>query len=1417
MDKTKHKTGKKQERNNGKEKYPQFISDVKYLKENLKIKEILRTVKMNSSMRIKAPPGSKVMNNKDFNDNETSHEQIIFKESQGQLLLDDSPEATPLNVVSSINIDAESKINKVEKSVEPNEIITDTVEIGSEIKEYKDGLCIENPQGSVNLEIDKKKSLISETNSDVTDVTYVPRTINKNTNTSLRDRKLSLDQTILSRQASLSQSELDLHSMGKSPLERKSSFFKKKMDSFLKNTTEIFKRQTQTGKTPLIQRRGSMSISLQSLNDKYDYNNGHYNEGPLHNQQELRNSTTSLSTMARSSSIASNISTSPYEQLEQFSSTSSQPLLFASQPLQGCSSNSVNNLNEVYNQDSFLKSRAISMSSGLDAPQGRQRRKALKSNRVTWLASEGLTNYFKRIIQDDKSRERQLCNSYQDFSSIPENELFGPTTDVKGRRLSYQRAVSGEDPVLPSKYYDSTQRRKNYIPEHQEVNYELIEKLDEFKEYGIPTLRGYDPSAVHDESLSILSWTEQEINLKIISSQKHQYAPKEEKQQAAIRELIITEADYIKHMTSIVELFMSTAHALQYNGFLLELETERLFLNIPDVLNSSICFWRTTFYPMFSECVDNGEPLRPELMNTGFTFFREYFQSYELYVFEQNKALDYLRSLSNNLDFMTYLTWCHEQKQDDRLQLNDILVKPMQRLTKYPLILQRIIQHTDEDYQRNLLLSMERNVKKFVVNLDRTIRQRDEIEKMNMLPNLIETYELDFKDDDMDRFYKMYAKLNIKAPMLHCTSMFNRSLIFEGDLRFKDNNIKETEVRAYLLTDMLLICKKTSKSNCLPYKMIRPKYMIDKLRVRHKHARGSKDVESLLIVVVDEVNTSHNCFALYESTKDDKSPGSQKITVLQTWENKIKEAKITYELAIWLSKNPDRDISEVDIEMPQLMLAATSKKLYQLSQDDVVIERHAREGVATMLHGKTKEIYYEEPQALVAWPNDTFDITHAFLADDIEAQRRLRYPTYRASTTASSRTSRMSYFQKSTSVASHDEPQPGPSRIYRPSASVEQAVPVQLREEEKSSDTVEVASGSELVPEQNVELPPAQPPLPESSESQQEMQQPQAQGADENQLQIVIYQPVIQQPRAQQSTVQPPEAQQPEVQKIETPEIQQNVIQLEVPQPEPFEQQIPPQPITQQPKPQTPIIQQPLSQPQVDVPKDHRPQPVILLPEMEETSKQEDRSLLTPDKPRAEEEQIHGEQTGQDGQGSPGTVRNNRQSSVRGRQGPRAASASPSVLRIEVPTSTALVHSLPNLVIEPATPRQPVNITAKMVSDKLYQWHREMLQKRKRSPVQKRQHLKPDDRGTDHKSRSRTRATLTRGVAVSEPDRPPLRKMAHVSNESDLNIELAVPSTSYEIKSNNTSPDPDDSPDESVKSIASSCFSSAAWQAALQE
>ncbi|XP_013184915.1 uncharacterized protein LOC106130581 isoform X2 [Amyelois transitella] len=1066
MDRLRQKTKKDKPKYADKEKPPLFITDVKTIRENLKIKEILRTVKMNSSMRIKAPRGSRVMQNKDFNDNDE------FDDPCSETVAD-SPSA--MNPVLTDKSDIVEVTNDNCVTNENVTLVRSNSEGSLAVVDKKD----DNKDGYANAaEIHGEDSV----KSDLRTIPVIKATLVDCPKITNRDRKLSLDQTMWPRRQSLSQSEIDLHSIGKSPLERKSSFFRKKMDSFLKNTTEIFKKQSISRSKSELGRRGSMSKSLQSLNDKTEVDNNtsseYINQGSATSLQSSVTGPSNSTQASRASLAASQVSLTA----SQVSLTASQVSLPTSQgdrlsPLpadqesltgsrnaEEMLTGSANNLDDAYLSQGLLNSRAISMSSGLDTAVKRRKRKTSWANRVTWLASETMTNYLKRVIPDDYNRDITGCHSYQDLSSIPENS---PQKDSKGRRLSYQRAVSGEDPVLPRQ--ESSLRRRQGIPERPEADFELPTLLADWSENGVPTLRGYNIKVIVDQALACLMLASKPENLLEICTYK--LSPYEETRQAVIRELVSTEAAYIKHLLAIVEIFIATAHALQDAGKLLDIDTSRLFSNIPDVLNASLTFWEGTIFPMLSDAIEKRGPLNTDLMMPGFFRFREVFIPYERFVCEQTKALDYLRSLNTNVDFMTYLTWCHGHSACKRLQLADILVKPMQRMTKYGLILRRIIQNTETEPEKTALeamvrklLAMETYAKGYVLDLNRCIRQKEELEKLDYLGTIIDPYEVDFKDEEIEKHYKVHAHLHLRAPMLNCVPSHSRCLIFQGDLRFKDHiNHKEIDVHIILLTDMILICKRQTKGN--PFRMIRPKFMIDKT-MHYPRLNKAKDIVAIVFVVVDDVGSSQFGFAVTEAGKPD--PGMPAgAGSLKMWEAKVREARLSYDLGVWHCRNPCRDLSEVDWDSSSDNAGSASSPMP--SSEDANIEREARERTATMLHrsmGTSTD--YDFSQG--SFVTDSFDGTSG-----PRTSGALRHPMMRNSTGGSSRNSRLSSFQQSTSAASHDEP--GPSGISRPlikaGSSTEQPIPENSKDQAGpnvvSPITVNVVSESEsetIVPEQ---------------------------------------------------------------------------------------------------------------------------------------------------------------------------------------------------------------------------------------------------------------------------------------------------------------------------------------------------------------
>ncbi|CAH2103329.1 unnamed protein product [Euphydryas editha] len=76
--------------------------------------------------------------------------------------------------------------------------------------------------------------------------------------------------------------------------------------------------------------------------------------------------------------------------------------------------------------------------------------------------------------------------------------------------------------------------------------------LAEFTIHGVPLLRGFDVEPVPEETFAYLLWATKQENIEDVFDWKS-LPPKEEARQAVIRELIYTEADYIKHLMAIVE------------------------------------------------------------------------------------------------------------------------------------------------------------------------------------------------------------------------------------------------------------------------------------------------------------------------------------------------------------------------------------------------------------------------------------------------------------------------------------------------------------------------------------------------------------------------------------------------------------------------------------------------------------------------------------------------------------------------------------------------------------------------------------------------------------------------------------------------------------------------------------------------
>ncbi|XP_025016475.1 uncharacterized protein LOC107361773 isoform X2 [Tetranychus urticae] len=371
-------------------------------------------------------------------------------------------------------------------------------------------------------------------------------------------------------------------------------------------------------------------------------------------------------------------------------------------------------------------------------------------------------------------------------------------------------------------------------------------------------------------------------------------------QQDAIWELLHTEVFYIKRLRVIADLFLSCLCNLQGECLLNDIDTEKMFSNITDVYKANHYFWMHHLLPMLKASRENHQPLNPIIMKDGFLNFDVIFRPYVRYCLEHSNCLHYVKEKHKESElFKAYVVWCETRKDCDRLRLMDLLVKPMQRLTKYSLLLKAILKKTDDDDQKAALKSMNYSVEKFVCQVDACLRRRHDMEKLASIVSRIESYDaLDSSNDEVEKVLKEFTRLNLTCPMPGCLSSRIRQLLLEGSgLKLRDSyTSSKLDVHCFLFTDTLLICKSVGRKGD-KVRVIRQPFLVDRI-VTHE----LKDGSGFIVIYLNEFNVASAFFTLYT-------------TETRTWLEHIKRAQDHYEEAKQqLIKSQEKNKAKSDIE-----------------------------------------------------------------------------------------------------------------------------------------------------------------------------------------------------------------------------------------------------------------------------------------------------------------------------------------------------------------------------------------------------------------------------------------------------------------------------------------------------------------------
>ncbi|XP_067288231.1 pleckstrin homology domain-containing family G member 5 isoform X2 [Pseudorasbora parva] len=335
-------------------------------------------------------------------------------------------------------------------------------------------------------------------------------------------------------------------------------------------------------------------------------------------------------------------------------------------------------------------------------------------------------------------------------------------------------------------------------------------------------------------------------------------------QQEAIWELLQTESDYIKKLHVITDLFLCGLLNLQESGLLSEVEPVRLFSNIQDIVQLHTSLWAEVMLPALEKARQKRTVLDPTELHQGFSTFGFRFKPYIHYCMEEEGCMEYMRTLlKDNELFRTYVTWAETHKQCNRLKLTDMLVKPHQRLTKYPLLLKSVLKKTDDPPTREAISRMVAAVECFINSVDSQMRQREEKQKLAAIAGRIEAYEaVEGASEEVERILREYNNFDLTAPVMGAPPEEIRQLLLEGALKMKEGKESRMDVYCFLFTDVLLITK--------PVKRVeKVKVIRQPLVIHNVVCRELKDPGSFLLIYLNEFHcaVASYCFQANSGTQ----------------------------------------------------------------------------------------------------------------------------------------------------------------------------------------------------------------------------------------------------------------------------------------------------------------------------------------------------------------------------------------------------------------------------------------------------------------------------------------------------------------------------------------------------------------------
>ncbi|XP_073674148.1 rho guanine nucleotide exchange factor TIAM1 [Garra rufa] len=181
-----------------------------------------------------------------------------------------------------------------------------------------------------------------------------------------------------------------------------------------------------------------------------------------------------------------------------------------------------------------------------------------------------------------------------------------------------------------------------------------------------------------------------------------------DKLRKVICELVETERTYVKDLNCLIGRYLTP---LQKESFLTQDELDVLFGNLPEMLEFQVEFLKTledgTRLVPDLEKLERVEEFKKILFSLGgsFLYYADRFKIYSAFCASHTKVPKVLVKAKTDADFKAFLDE-RNPKQQHSSTLESYLIKPIQRVLKYPLLLRELHSLTDPDSEEHYHLNV---------------------------------------------------------------------------------------------------------------------------------------------------------------------------------------------------------------------------------------------------------------------------------------------------------------------------------------------------------------------------------------------------------------------------------------------------------------------------------------------------------------------------------------------------------------------------------------------------------------------------------------------------------------------------------------------------------------------------------------